>query len=307
MQGIINIYKPRTFTSHDCVAIARRASGIKKTGHTGTLDPMASGVLPVCIGRATRIIQYLDNDTKEYICTMRLGIRTDTLDVWGNVTETNHSDGISERQITEVLKSFEGRIMQTPPKYSALKVNGRKLYEYAREGKDVEIKPREVMIHSIDRIRKQGDEISFRMVCGKGTYVRSVCDDAGLMLGCGAAMSGLVRSRNGIFDIRNAIDIRRVKEMGPDDVENLLIPMDKAVSFRKVEADRKQTKDLIDGKNPKACEGFRITGNLHDNENINDISENEKLRLYNSGSFIGICRYENGLIIPEKIFNTELR
>lgn len=302
MQGIINVYKPRTFTSHDCVAITRRACGIKKTGHTGTLDPMASGVLPVCIGRATRIIQYLDNDTKEYICTMRLGIRTDTLDVWGNVTETKSASGISEAQATEALKSFEGRIMQTPPKYSALKVNGRKLYEYAREGKDVEIKPREVMIHRIDRIKKQGDEIGFRMVCGKGTYVRSVCDDAGLMLGCGAAMSGLVRSRNGIFNIMNAVDIRRVKEMGPFDVEKILIPMDQAVSFRKMEADRKQAKNLIDGKHIASGAGFTLMENKG-----TALSENERIRMYHDDAFVGICRYESGLIVPEKIFNTELR
>ena len=169
MQGIINVYKPQEFTSHDCVAIVRRVSGVKKTGHTGTLDPMATGVLPVCIGKATRVIQYMDEDTKEYICTMKLGLRTDTLDVWGSVLEEKPAVSVTKEEAAQVLKTFEGRISQTPPKYSAIKVNGKKLYEYARAGKDVEIKPREVVIHKIDVLDVTGETIKFRMCCGKGT------------------------------------------------------------------------------------------------------------------------------------------
>ena len=295
MQGIINVYKPQDFTSHDCVAIVRRVSGVKKTGHTGTLDPMATGVLPVCIGKATRVIQYMDEDTKEYICTMKLGLRTDTLDVWGSVLEEKPALSVTKEEAVQVLKTFEGRISQTPPKYSAIKVNGKKLYEYARAGKDVEIKPREVVIHKIDVLDVTGETIKFKMCCGKGTYVRSVCDDAGRIFGCGAAMSSLVRSRNGMFSIDDAVDIRDIKEMTADELEKLLTRMDDAVSFRKIYVSGKAAEDLTDGKRPQA-------GQASDAGSLN---ENEKLRIYHNDDFIGICRYEDGLIIPEKIFSTK--
>lgn len=295
MQGIINVYKPQEFTSHDCVAIVRRVSGVKKTGHTGTLDPMATGVLPVCIGKATRVIQYMDEDTKEYICTMKLGLRTDTLDVWGSVLEEKPALSVTKEEAAQVLKTFEGRISQTPPKYSAIKVNGKKLYEYARAGKDVEIKPREVVIHKIDVLDVTGETIKFKMCCGKGTYVRSVCDDAGRIFGCGAAMSSLVRSRNGMFSIDDAVDIRDIKEMTADELEKLLTRMDDAVSFRKIYVSGKAAEDLTDGKRPQA-------GQASDAGSLN---ENEKLRIYHNDDFIGICRYEDGLIIPEKIFSTK--
>ena len=295
MQGIINVYKPQEFTSHDCVAIVRRVSGVKKTGHTGTLDPMATGVLPVCIGKATRVIQYMDEDTKEYICTMKLGLRTDTLDVWGSVLEEKPALSVTKEEAVQVLKTFEGRISQTPPKYSAIKVNGKKLYEYARAGKDVEIKPREVVIHKIDVLDVTGETIKFKMCCGKGTYVRSVCDDAGRIFGCGAAMSSLVRSRNGMFSIDDAVDIRDIKEMTADELEKLLTRMDDAVSFRKIYVSGKAAEDLTDGKRPQA-------GQASDAGSLN---ENEKLRIYHNDDFIGICRYEDGLIIPEKIFSTK--
>ena len=295
MQGIINVYKPQDFTSHDCVAIVRRVSGVKKTGHTGTLDPMATGVLPVCIGKATRVIQYMDEDTKEYICTMKLGLRTDTLDVWGSVLEEKPAVSVTKEEAAQVLKTFEGRISQTPPKYSAIKVNGKKLYEYARAGKDVEIKPREVVIHKIDVLDVTGETIKFKMCCGKGTYVRSVCDDAGRIFGCGAAMSSLVRSRNGMFSIDDAVDIRDIKEMTADELEKLLTRMDDAVSFRKIYVSGKAAEDLTDGKRPQA-------GQASDAGSLN---ENEKLRIYHNDDFIGICRYEDGLIIPEKIFSTK--
>lgn len=295
MQGIINVYKPQEFTSHDCVAIVRRVSGVKKTGHTGTLDPMATGVLPVCIEKATRVIQYMDEDTKEYISTMKLGLRTDTLDVWGSVLEEKPAVSVTKEEAVQVLKNFEGRISQTPPKYSAIKVNGKKLYEYARAGKDVEIKPREVVIHKIDVLDVTGETIKFKMCCGKGTYVRSVCDDAGRIFGCGAAMSSLVRSRNGMFSIDDAVDIRDIKEMTADELEKLLTRMDDAVSFRKIYVSGKAAEDLTDGKRPQA-------GQASDAGSLN---ENEKLRIYHNDDFIGICRYEDGLIIPEKIFSTK--
>ena len=271
MQGIVNVFKPQNFTSHDCVAILRGVTGIKKIGHTGTLDPMATGVLPCCIGKATRIIEYLDNDLKEYECTMRMGMTSDTMDIWGNITYTEHVVIPDDDRIIRTLKSFEGNIEQIPPKYSAVRVNGRRLYEYARAGKDVEIRPRNVMIQSIDIQSIVNDEIRFKMKCGKGTYVRSVCHDAGELLGTGAVMTQLCRTANGSFKAEDAVDIREIKDSSAELVRNMIRPFYDSLHFRKIHVDHKEAKALSDGK-----------------------------------TFVGVCVYNEGSIKAHKIFNTEI-
>ena len=148
--GILILNKPRNWTSHDCVAVCRRVSGVKRVGHGGTLDPMAEGLLPVFIGRATKIMEYLDLDYKTYRCTARLGITTDTQDIWGEVIEEKPAEGLSASDITEALKKFEGDIEQYPPKYSAVRIKGKRLYEYARDGEDVDVKPRPVHISRLN-------------------------------------------------------------------------------------------------------------------------------------------------------------
>lgn len=291
MQGIVNVFKPQNFTSHDCVAILRGVTGIKKIGHTGTLDPMATGVLPCCIGKATRIIEYLDNDLKEYECTMRMGMTSDTMDIWGNITYTEHVVIPDDDRIIRTLKSFEGNIEQIPPKYSAVRVNGRRLYEYARAGKDVEIRPRKVMIQSIDIQSIVNDEIRFKMKCGKGTYVRSVCHDAGELLGTGAVMTQLCRTSNGAFKAEDAVDIREIKDSSAELVRKMIRPFYDSLHFRKIHVDHKEAKALSDGKTIYSAGVFE---------------KNEKLSVYTDGFFVGVCVYNEGSIKAHKIFNTEI-
>jgi tRNA pseudouridine55 synthase len=232
-EGIININKPKGYTSHDCVNVMRSLTGIKRIGHTGTLDPMASGVLPICIGSAARITEYLDLDFKKYRCELLLGIETDTLDIWGQVLADNteqakaliSSGDITEEVIRTILGKFIGTITQIPPKYSALKVNGRKLYEYARAGQEVEIKSRQVYIKDIIvlTINLADCKVVFEVTCSKGTYIRSICRDIGEHLGCGASMSALERTASGEFKIQNAVNIEDLKKLKQgEDIRNLV-------------------------------------------------------------------------------------
>ena len=199
--GILNINKPEGWTSQDVAAKLRKTLGTKRVGHTGTLDPMASGVLPVCYGRATRIIEYYDADLKTYACEMQLGVRTDTLDRTGTVLEERPFQGITEEEIRSAVSRMSGWVEQIPPKYSALKVNGKRLYEYARQGLDVEIRSRRIYIDRIgtDSIDTDSGLIRFTVRCSKGTYIRTICDDLGQELGCGAVMTALTRTESGPY------------------------------------------------------------------------------------------------------------
>lgn len=213
--GILIIDKPQNWTSHDCVAVARRALAADKLGHGGTLDPMAEGLLPLFVGRATRIMEYLDMDDKTYECRIRLGITTDTQDVWGETLEERPVEGVTREALEEVLMSFIGPIDQYPPKYSAVRVNGRRLYEYARDGEEVEIKPRRVYVRSAELLDFDpgAREGAFRITVSKGTYIRTICNDIGDKLGCGAAMCGLRRTAVGIFTLENATTPDRLKAL----------------------------------------------------------------------------------------------
>ncbi len=217
--GIINLLKPAGMTSHDAVQFLRRLTGVKRIGHTGTLDPMAVGVLPLCIGSATRITEYLDLDYKKYRCEMQLGLETDTQDIWGTVTEDQRGQcTFDQGRIEAVLSSFQGLISQYPPGYSAVKINGRRLYEYARQGQAVEIKPREVDIKNITVVRmdlKKG-RVTFDVTCSKGTYIRTICHDAGRVLGCGAVMSCLVRAASGAFTLDHSVTLEELTESGAE-------------------------------------------------------------------------------------------
>ncbi|HML37752.1 MAG TPA: tRNA pseudouridine(55) synthase TruB [Bacillota bacterium] len=224
--GIINLLKPAGMTSHDGVQMLRRLTGVKRIGHTGTLDPMAVGVLPLCIGSAARIMEYLDLDYKKYRCEMQLGIETDTQDIWGTVLQDNVRDfAFDEGKIADVLGSFQGLISQYPPGYSAVRVNGKRLYEYARQGEAVEVKPRTVDIRSItvismDPARKR---VTFDVECSKGTYIRTICHDAGRVLGCGAVMSCLIRTASGAFTLDQTVTIEELTAGSP---ERYLVPPD---------------------------------------------------------------------------------
>lgn len=223
--GFINVYKPRGLTSHDVVARLRRVTKIKQIGHTGTLDPFAEGVLPVCIGKATRLIEYL-NDDKEYIATVQFGKDTDSYDIDGTVTKV-YDKLISKIELLEVLKSFEGEIEQYPPIYSAIKVDGKKLYEYARRGLDVEIKPRKVYISKIELIDfdEKNQVAQVKVGCSKGTYIRSIAFDIGQKLNCGGYLTGLIRTKAGRFCVENSISLDDLSEVS-NVLENLINPVE---------------------------------------------------------------------------------
>ncbi|HOJ11989.1 MAG TPA: tRNA pseudouridine(55) synthase TruB [Clostridiales bacterium] len=215
INGLLNVLKPPGMTSFDTVAYLRRILKEKKIGHAGTLDPDAAGVLPICTGKATKVIEYIMDMEKVYRAELILGVSTDTQDSSGNVIAVNEVTA-SEQQIISAIKSFMGEIYQTPPMYSAIRLEGRRLYELAREGKSVERKPRRVEIHSIDVIKIDKEKVLFDVTCSKGTYIRTLCLDIGDRLGCGGHMSFLIRKRTGIFDIGSALTLEEILKANND-------------------------------------------------------------------------------------------
>lgn len=218
--GFLNIYKPVGMTSHDVVSVLRRVTKIKQIGHTGTLDPFAEGVLPICIGKATRLIEYLQDD-KEYLATVQFGAATNTFDLDGEKVFTSDKK-VSRDDIKEGLKSFEGEISQLPPIFSAIKVKGKKLYEYARKGEEVEIQPRKVVIENIELKNFDEDlqQAQILLKCSKGTYIRSIANDLGKNLGCGGYLIKLIRTQAGKFRVENSVQLD-----GIDVESNLINPL----------------------------------------------------------------------------------
>ena len=212
MDGVIVICKEKGFTSHDVVAKLRGILHMKKIGHTGTLDPDAEGVLPVALGKATRLVDMITDKEKTYEAVMRLGVVTDTQDMSGTVLSQTTELSVTEEELCTVVSSFVGDYMQVPPMYSALKVNGKKLYELAREGKTVERKPRPVHFYEIEILDISFPLVHFRVTCSKGTYIRTLCHDIGEKLGCGAAMESLLRTKVGRFTLDDAITLAQTEE-----------------------------------------------------------------------------------------------
>ncbi|MGL5574039.1 MAG: tRNA pseudouridine(55) synthase TruB [Sarcina sp.] len=212
MNGVINICKNTGETSFDVVARVRKIAKTKKVGHTGTLDPQASGVLPICIGRATKIIDYIMENKKVYRVSMKLGIVTDTYDLEGKVIREADSSNITEKEVLEIIDTFRGDIMQVPPMFSALKKDGVRLYELARQGIEIEREARPVTIHSLENIKIELPNITMDVSCSKGTYIRSLCYDIGEKLSVGAVMTSLVRIQNGPFMIEEAVNIDDLTE-----------------------------------------------------------------------------------------------
>ena len=212
MDGVIVIRKEKGFTSHDVVAKLRGILHMKKIGHTGTLDPDAEGVLPVALGKATRLVDMITDKEKTYEAVMRLGVVTDTQDMSGTVLSQTTELSVTEEELCIVVSSFVGDYMQVPPMYSALKVNGKKLYELAREGKTVERKPRPVHFYEIEILDISFPLVRFRVTCSKGTYIRTLCHDIGEKLGCGAAMESLLRTKVGRFTLDDAITLAQTEE-----------------------------------------------------------------------------------------------
>ena len=249
MDGIFNIYKEKGFTSHDVVAIVRRTIHMKKVGHTGTLDPDAEGVLPVCVGKATKLSDVIMDGRKSYRAMLRLGVTTTTEDASGEVLETK-AVVFDEEKIRAAVAAFIGRLEQVPPMYSAVKVNGKKLYELAREGKEIARKARTIEVYDI-RIRRflPPDRVEMDIDCSKGTYIRTLCADIGKALGCGGHMAELLRTATGSFSLENAIKLDDLKALAEQErAEDALLTMQEALrDFPVIKIAEGSTKLLYNG------------------------------------------------------------
>ena len=285
MFGFINVNKPSGMTSHDVVSFLRRNLKIKKIGHTGTLDPMANGVLPIAVGDATRLIQYLSDD-KEYIATVKFGVSTDTYDKEGEIVSTSDKI-IKQAELDDALNQFRGEILQKPPIYSALKKNGKKLYEYAREGKEVEIEARKVTIEKLDFLSLDDNVAKLRVKCSKGTYIRSIAHDLGEVLGCGAHLIGLTRTIAGDFKIENSIELSTIEnsENKENFIEN---PLNYFSNLEKVE--------INENEYLKVSHGMNFASNMFTNFN------NQLIILLYCTKIIAVTRIINNKTSLEKVF-----
>lgn len=229
MNGILLVDKPRDWTSHDVVAKLRGVFGERRVGHSGTLDPLATGLLVVFFGKATKAVEFSEAAEKEYLAHLRLGIETDTQDITGTVLRTS-SEIPDLAALESVLPRFCGEIQQIPPMYSAIKVNGKKLYDIARRGEEVERQPRVIFIRELSLLGEENGEFILRVRCSKGTYIRTLCHDIGQMLGCGGVMTALRRTRVGNYDVRVAHTVAALTELERDEAESLLLPLDSVFS-----------------------------------------------------------------------------
>lgn len=299
MDGVINVYKEAGFTSFDVVAKLRGILKQKKIGHTGTLDPDAEGVLPVCIGKATKICEYLTDKDKVYEAVLHLGVVTDTQDMSGTILETREVS-VSEEELKNIIAGFIGEQEQIPPMYSALKVNGQKLCDLARKGIEVERKARKIEIFSIEILDIQLPTVSIRVHCSKGTYIRTLCQDIGEKAGCGGCMEKLLRTRTGSFSIENALRLHEIEAVVKNEtdmvLEDILVPIDTVLDkYPKLIAKAEADKLLMNGN--------RIPANLLQDKSI--YKDAALYRMYSTaGKFIGVFCYKayKQEFKPDKMF-----
>lgn len=292
MNGVLNIFKPKGMTSFDVVREVKKVCKIKKVGHTGTLDPEATGVLPICIGKATKIIDYIMDSEKIYEVTFKLGIRTTTYDLEGEVIEERDCSLLKDEEILNAINSFKGEYCQVPPMYSALKQNGVRLYELARKGIEVERPGRNIIIYNIEDIKIDNPYISMKVTCSKGTYIRSLCFDIGERLGVYAAMTELCRLKTSRFSIDNSVNIN---ELNTETLTQNLITIENALEeFDRIVVTNKFAKLLINGVN------------VFDSRFTKDtVIQNKLYRVYDEdNNLLGIgCKNNNGFKI-EKLLIT---
>lgn len=273
MNGVINVYKPVGVTSFDVVAVIKKLCNTGKVGHTGTLDPLASGVLPICIGRATKIVDYIMEDNKIYKTQLQLGTETDTYDLEGKVTSRKQV-AVNIEEILSVMKRYVGEISQIPPMYSAIKVNGKKLYDLARSGIEIERKGRPITIYDIYDISINVPFVDFTVKCSKGTYIRSLCYDIGNDLKCGAVMTKLERIKSGNFNVENSI---HVQSLNQENISQYLISIENALAkYKQINLDKRYEKLLINGVK------------MNDPAVIDIVEENVIYRVYTGDKFIGL-------------------
>ncbi|MHB1392483.1 MAG: tRNA pseudouridine(55) synthase TruB [Clostridia bacterium] len=301
MNGIINILKPPGMTSHDVVSFMRKVLNTKKIGHTGTLDPEAAGVLPICVGKATKVAQYLTDKQKRYRANIKFGTVTDTYDSYGQIIRETGQVSIEPKVLEETLKSFTGSISQKPPIYSALKVKGKKLYEYAREGKEVQIEERPVDIYELKLVSMvAGDEAMIDVLCSKGTYIRTLCYDIGEALGCGAYMSQLVRLGSSPFTIEDSNTLEEIKSAAEenrlDDIINSVELVFK--DYKAITIKQSALSSIMNG-NPLFEQGVQ--------QGFEKLSTDDNVCIYSEDGFlgIGVVRYEeSGQRLYIKIIKT---
>ena len=283
MNGIVIVDKPQDWTSQDVTARLRRVFNTRRIGHGGTLDPMATGVLPVFVGRATRGVEFFEHAKKTYEATLQLGVTTDTEDIFGEIL-TRREVHISETEFSSILPAFRGKIMQVPPMYSALKINGQKLVDLARKGKTVERQPREIEIFELTLLEFNGDTARLRVRCSKGTYIRTLCKDIGEALGCGGCMAALRRVQAGEYTIEEAVPLQEL--LAAEDSEPYLRPVDSM--FRNYPA------VTLSAKQETRC------------RNGNSFSvkmENGTYRAYGqNGEFLALSKVEDGIMSTIKSF-----
>ena len=292
MNGILNIFKPKGMSSFDVVRVVKKVAKTGKVGHTGTLDPEATGVLPVCIGRATKIIDYIMDSEKVYEVTFKLGIRTTTYDLEGEILEERDSSNLKNEDILDVVKGFIGEYSQVPPMYSALKQNGVRLYELARKGIEVERQGRLIKIYNIEDIKINNPYVSMKVTCSKGTYIRSLCYDIGEKLEVFATMTDLNRAKTSVFSQENSISINDLTE---ENIENYIVTMEEALSkYEAITVHGKYVKLLVNG--------VRVADNRFTKD---DIINNTLYRVYDEDSnFIGLGERNNAGFKIEKLLIT---
>ena len=282
MNKIVNILKPTGMTSHDVVSRVRKILNIKKVGHTGTLDPDASGVLPICIGKATKVSELILNKDKGYICELTLGITTDTYDSSGEILERYEDFNVSLEELEKAFDGQRGEIKQLPPMYSALKINGKRMCDLVRSGRsdEIELKYRDVNIKKLEILSYKDNKVMFYVKCSKGTYVRSICYDVGQALGCGGHMSFLLRTESGKFNLDNSITLEELEIFKENEIlDNYLYDIDYVLS----------NLGLID-INPLAVKSFVNGAIVYPKGFIKkEFKENDKLvRVYTKGEFLGV-------------------
>ncbi|QCX32283.1 tRNA pseudouridine(55) synthase TruB [Caloramator sp. E03] len=288
MNGIINVLKPPGMTSQDVVSYVKRTLKEKKVGHTGTLDPGACGVLPICIGKATKIVDYIMNDKKTYICELTFGNETDTYDKYGKKlfnVDLNY-ENIDYTFFKNVTNSFKGKIIQVPPIFSSVKVNGKRAYELARQGIIPDINEREVIIYDINILSFTPPTAMLKVTCSKGTYIRSLCTDIGRKLGCRAYMSFLIRTQTGKFTLENS---HILDEISLENIKKIAIRTDYALEMKNLYVDKKFYKNIINGNK------FPIS-------NFSEFKDNEKVKIYiEPDEFLAIGKIYNGNVLVEKL------
>ncbi len=302
MDGILNINKPLGKTSFSIVSMVKRLSGEKRVGHAGTLDPAATGVLPVCLGQGTRITEFLMDDTKVYRAEIELGVTTDTYDADGEITQRGDPSGISLGQFESALSAFCGLTRQVPPMYSAIKYRGKPLYELAREGITVERKSRPVKIHSIELTDWQPPVAAIEVVCGKGTYIRSLAHDLGQALGCGAHLKSLVRSRCGLLDIKDALSITQLEDAFRYEYwQHFVYPIDAVLAhWAAIVVSDDAREDIRNGRPVLLDNAVSSTGGPP-----GPSAARSRCRAYAlDGDFLAVLRFdpEKGQWHPEKVF-----